>query len=90
MQKRPYRTPSMISEKTFETTALACAKFGGGSEPPGSWHFGSAYDTFTEHFGENFGASESVSGSAGIGFGPGGTSGSYYYGGLCNWVGYGT
>jgi len=36
------------------------------------------------------GTSESVSGSAGVGFGPGGTSQSYGYSGLCNWVGYGT
>jgi len=36
------------------------------------------------------GASESVSGSVGVGFGPGGTSQSYGYSGLCNWVGFGT
>ena len=91
MQKRDYRRPRIESEKSFETTALACAKFGGRpGEPPGSWHFGSAYDTFTGHFGNRFGASESVSGSAGVGFGPGGTSASYYYSGLCQWVGYGT
>ena len=88
MQKRDYRRPRITSEKTFETTALACAKTS--SPPPGSWHFGSAYDTFSGHFGENMGGSESVSGSVGVGFGPGGTSGSYHYTGLCNWVGYGT
>ncbi len=48
---------------------------------------GSAYDTFSGHFGPGFGGSESISGSAGIGFGPGGTSSSYYYDGLCgNWI----
>ncbi len=88
MNKRSYRTPRVISEKTFETTALACAKVS--DPPPGSWHFGSAYDTFTGHFGEPLGTMESLSGSTGIGFGPGGTSGSYVYSGLCNWVGGGT
>jgi hypothetical protein len=48
----------------------------------------SAYDTFTGHLGSGFGTSSSVSpGQAGVGFGPGGTSASYWYGGLCgNWV----
>ncbi len=88
MNKRPYLTPSMISETCFETTALACAKMN--SAGPGSWHFSSAYDTFTGHFGENMGTQESISGSTGVGFGPGGTTQSYVYTGLCNWVGGGT
>ncbi len=88
MRKRLYRSPKVVSEKTFETTALACAKVS--TPPPGSWHFGSAYDTFTGHFGSMMGTQESQSGSAGLGFGPGGTSQSYNYSGLCQWVGYGT
>ena len=85
--KLRYASPRIFSEKSFETNALACGKY---SVPqPGSWHTGSAYDTFTGHFGPGFGASESASGSAGIGFGPGGTSGSYVYNGLCgNWITY--
>ena len=87
MKKALYKKPVIKSEKSFETSALACAKTT--DPPPGSWHTGSAYDTFTGHFGGGFGGSESVSGSAGIGFGPGGTSGSYYYGGMCgNWITY--
>lgn len=85
--KRTYRKPDIQSEVSFETSALACAKTP--DPPPGSWHLGSAYDTFIGHFGEGFGGSESVSGSAGIGFGPGGTSSSYAYSGMCgNWVMY--
>jgi len=83
--KRDYSLPTIRSEKSFETSALACAKQSPGD--PGSWHFMSAYDTFTGHLGAGFGGSESISGSAGIGFGPGGTSQSYAYSGLCgNWV----
>lgn len=88
MSKRPYKMPSMISETCFETTALACAKVS--NAPPGSWHFSSAYDTFSGHFGGAMGTQESMSGSTGVGFGPGGTTQSYVYSGLCNWVGYGT
>ncbi len=83
--KRTYLKPDIQSELSFETDALACAK--NPDPPPGSWHFGSAYDTFTGHRGDGFGGSESVSGSAGIGYGPGGTTQSYAYSGLCaNWV----
>jgi hypothetical protein len=87
MKKAMYSKPVIKSEKSFETSALACGKTT--SPPPGSWHTGSAYDTFTGHFGSGFGGSASVSGSAGIGFGPGGTSGSYVYSGMCgNWITY--
>ena len=38
---------------------------------------------------DGFGGNESISGSAGVGFGPGGTSQSYHFAGLCgNWVTY--
>ena len=85
--KRIYDPPHIQSEKCFETTALNCAK--AIDPPPGSWHFGSAYDTFTGHRAGGFGGSESASGSAGIGYGPGGTTQSYAYEGLCgNWVTY--
>ncbi len=86
MKKAIYSKPRIATEKTFETSALACGKTT--DPPPGSWHTGSAYDTFTGHLGPGM-ASESASGSAGIGFGPGGTSGSYVYSGMCgNWVTY--
>jgi len=88
--KRKYRQPRINTEQSFETSALACAKTPG-DPPPGSWHFGSAFDTFTGHFGPGFGDDESLSGSAGIGFGPGGTSASGGYGayGQCtNWITY--
>ncbi len=79
----PYGKPVIQTEQTFETSALACGKTS--AADPGSRHFASAYDTFTGHFGP--GRTESASGSAGVGFGPGGTSGSYNYAGLCsNWV----
>ena len=83
--KRDYATPSIETESCFETSALACAKTT--DPPPGSWHTGSPYDTFSGHFGPGFGGSESNSGSPGIGFGPGGTSSSYHYYGMCtNWI----
>jgi hypothetical protein len=83
MMRLPYDKPVIQTEQTFETSALACGKTDAGD--PGSRHFASAYDTFTGHFGP--GRTESVSGSAGVGFGPGGTSQSYNYSGLCgNWV----
>jgi hypothetical protein len=85
--KRNYLAPHIETEKCFETSALACGKQT--SMPPGSWHFASPYDTFTGHLGGGFGGSESASGSAGVGFGPGGTSASYTINGLCaNWVTY--
>ena len=81
----PYGKPVIQSEQSFETSALACGKTSGSD--PGSHHMSSAYDTFTGHFGGGFGGSESISGSAGVGFGPGGTSQTYAYSGLCgNWV----
>lgn len=84
---RTYAKPSIQSDKCLETTALACGLTT--DAPPGSWHMSSAYDTFTGHLGSGFGGSESISGSAGIGFGPGGTSQSYGMSGLCgNWVTY--
>jgi hypothetical protein len=87
MQRKDYMRPKVLSVKSFETSALTCAKTPG--EPPvGAWHFSSAYDTFTGHFGGGFGGSESMTGSAGIGWGPGGTSMSagFYYGQCTNWV----
>jgi hypothetical protein len=82
---KAYRTPSIVSDRNFETDALSCAKTP--DPPPGSHHFYSAYDTWTGHLGPGFGASASQTGSAGVGFGPGGTSQSYQYSGLCvNWV----
>lgn len=87
--KKKYGSPRIISEKSFETNALACGKTT--DPPPGSWHFSSAYDTFTGHLAEAFSASASQSGSVGVGFGTGGTSQSYPYsyglGGLCQiWI----
>ena len=83
---KKYSKPTIFTEKSFETSALACGKTA--SPPAGSHHMASAYDTFTGHLGAGFGASSSVSpGQAGVGFGPGGTSQSYWYAGLCgNWV----
>lgn len=75
--KRDYAAPTIMSEKSFETSALACGKT---TDPPaGSYHFTGAYDTWTGHYGPGMGGSESASGSIGIGFGPGGTSLSYWY-----------
>jgi hypothetical protein len=86
--RKAYDSPRIWTEKYFETSALSCAKTT--DPPPGSWHFGSAYDTFTGHLSGGFGASASVSGSVGVGFGSGGTTMSYRYGaagGLClTWV----
>lgn len=78
--RKNYCRPSVLTEKCFETSALACGKTT--DPPPGSWHFINWYDTFTGHFGGGFGGSESVSGSAGIG-GIGNTSQAYPYSGLC-------
>jgi hypothetical protein len=84
-----YAKPSLQTEQCFETTALACAKTF--TPPAGSHHMSSAYDTFTGHLGPGFGTNSSVISSAGVGFGPGGTSASYGYAGLCgNWVSLGT
>ncbi len=86
--RKEYAAPHIRTEKCFETSALCCAK-SPSNLPPGSWHTRSAYDTFTGHYGGGFGGSESISGSAGVGFGPGGTSQSYSYTGLCtNWISY--
>jgi hypothetical protein len=85
MVRSRYRKPSIETTVAFESTALACAKTT--DPPPGSWHTSAAYDTFTGHFGGGWGGSESNSGAAGIGFGPGGTSGSGLYSGMCgNWI----
>ncbi len=82
--KKNYRSPTIQSEESFETSALACGKQ---AQPPsGSHHFYSAYDTFTGHLGPGMATSSAI-GSAGVGFGPGGTSQVYGYAGLCvNWV----
>ncbi len=79
--KKRYGRPKVLSEKCFETSALSCGKTS--DPPPGSRHFGSPFDTFTGHFQVWLGAPASNSGSYGIGFGPGGTSKSYPYSGLC-------
>jgi hypothetical protein len=82
---KSYKKPEIITEMCCESSALACAKTP--DPPPGSWHFGSAYDTFTGHFGHFLGGTSSIFGSYGVGFGPGGKSQSYQYSGLCgNWV----
>jgi hypothetical protein len=83
---KKYSKPTIFTEKSFETSALACGKTA--TPQAGSHHMASAYDTFTGHLGSGFAASSSVSpGLAGVGFGPGGTSQSYGYAGLCgNWV----
>jgi hypothetical protein len=86
--KKPYDSPTLTSEDSFETSALACAKTA--DPPPGSHHFYASYDTFTGHFGPGMAiggyAHESSSGSAGVGFGTW-FSGGYNYSGLCiNWV----
>lgn len=87
MAKCSYSKPRISSRRSFESSALACGKTT--DPPPGSWHTGAAYDTFTGHFGGGFGGDESLTGSAGVGFGPGGTSGSGDYSGLCgNWITY--
>ncbi len=84
---KKYSSPSIVTARSFDTSALSCAKTP--DVPPGSFHSGSAYDTFTGHFGGGFGGSESMTGSAGIGMGPGGTSMSVDYSGLCtNWITY--
>jgi hypothetical protein len=84
--KSTYGAPRIQSEKSFETSALACGKTV--VPPAGSRHFQNWYDTFTGHFGGGLGASESVSGAVGVG-GIGDTSQSYHYAGLCtNWVTY--
>jgi len=85
--KREYRQPMINTEQSFETSALACAKTPG-DPPPGGWHFSSAFDTFTGHLGPGMGDLESETGSAGIGFGPGGTSAyaGFYYGQCTYWV----
>jgi len=69
-----YSKPIVVSDRSFETNALACGKTP--DPPPGSWHFAYDYETFTGHFGPGFGGSESQTGSAGLGFGPGGASNS--------------
>ncbi len=85
--RKEYAAPWIHTEKSFETSALACGKTS--DPPPGSWHFTGAYDTFTGHYGSGMGGSESVSGTIALGWGPGGTSNSYGYSGLCsNWVVY--
>lgn len=86
--RQDYCKPVIRSENSMETSALACAKTTDSSI--GSWHWSSAYDTFTGHLGGGFGGSESLTGSAGIGWGPGGTSfTTSYIGGMCgNWVTY--
>ena len=88
--KEVYRQPWIVTQKVFDTTALACAK-APDSPPPGSWHFSSAYDTFTGHFGTGWNnvtwGTESQSQATGVGFGPGGSSSSYTISLLCSrWI----
>jgi hypothetical protein len=47
--KKWYRAPRIFTEKSFETSALGCAKTA--VPPPGSHHMTAAYDTFTGHTG---------------------------------------
>ena len=83
---KKYSAPEIVSQRSFETSALACGKTA--TPPAGSMHLSSAYDTFTGHLVPGMGISESVSpGQAGVGFGPGGTSMDYPISGICgNWV----
>ena len=81
---KTYIKPTIISEKSFETSALACGK--SATAPAGSHHFTSAYDTFTGHLGPFLGTQESQTGAVGISYGPD-SSLSYGYFGLCShWV----
>ena len=77
--KKNYRAPTICTEQSFETSALACGKTP--TPPSGSHHFYAAYDTFTGHLGPF--VADSAIGSVGVGFGPGGTSQSGDYAGLC-------
>jgi hypothetical protein len=52
--KKWYRAPHLFTEKSFETSALGCAKTA--VPPPGSHHLTAAYDTFTGHTGTWLGA----------------------------------
>jgi hypothetical protein len=80
--RKAYTAPSIMSEDAFEASALACGKTN--PPPPGSHHF-TPYDVFTGHFGMGFGASASMSGTAGPQTPT--SSRSYPYSGLCiNWV----
>jgi hypothetical protein len=67
--RKDYVAPQIRTEKSFETSALACAKTT--DPPPGSWHFASAYDTFTGHWGSGLWGSESGSGAVGVVYGGG-------------------
>jgi hypothetical protein len=85
MKGRPYGKPVIETTRTFETSALACAKTP--DPPPGSYHMPPGGPYVTGHFGPGFGGDESLSGSAGTGWPPGSTS--YPYSGLClTWVTY--
>ena len=82
--KKAYSKPTVISEKSFETSALSCGK---NAALTGQRHFAYSYDTFTGHLGSGFGGNQSSTGNGGVGFGPSGASQSYGYTGLCsNWV----
>jgi hypothetical protein len=83
--KRPCRPPRSITERSFDSSALACGKTP--VPPSGSHHFQNPYDAFTGHLGQGMGTQSSVSpGQAGVGWGLD-TSQSYGFIGLCtNWV----
>ncbi len=83
--KKRYRHPGIVTETSFDTSALACGKTP--VPPSGSHHFQNAYDTFTGHLGPGMGTASSQSpAQAGIGMGIA-TSTSYGFIGLCiNWV----
>jgi len=75
--KKAYRKPHIFSEKSFETSALGCAKTQ--IPPTGSHHLTAAYDTFTGHTGTWLGAYPSVftvtaNTTTGIGYSTGCTS----------------
>ena len=82
---KKYDKPDIISNKCFETSALACGK--SATAPAGSHHFTTTYDTFTGHLGPFMGSAESQSGAIGLAYGPDSRTMSYGYAGLCaNWV----
>ncbi len=84
MNRKMYRSPTIDSHRSYETSALACGKTS--SPPPGSFHFAHGLN-LTGHMGPGFGGSESYSGTAIVSTSPGLFSQSYSYSGLClNWV----
>jgi hypothetical protein len=84
--KKFYKKPFVFTEKTYETYALACAKF----PVPfvGSHHLTSAYDTFNGHTGTWLGSyptyfTVTANTTTGIGYGTGCTSAYFDYSTSC-------